>query len=678
MKIMVNWHSILQRLLTFPYLLAAISLIYIGVYLTLSYTPSNGPEVNPLSWWGWFDQSQYLKAAHAFYRLDFSADQYFYPPLYSALGAVFIVFSSNHPFFLVNLICWLWFVYVFIVLCDGYLPRAVGVFLLFVSTIFEVLIFENFLIPWTTTLSCALLATGILGLTWVQEIKAGKRSHLYSWQVLLVAGSLSLLVPTRPVDALIGMVIGCVFVGSYLLLPQLPAQRRMSARQFLALASIGAVIGPAIFIGFNVLIHGSPLGNYLQVAGSNGFWIADLPEKFYSIWLNAQPLYGEVGAGLIQRYPWLLFSLAGLVWVLLRGDLVLRTIAVAITLFFILYLPYGDLLPGGMWRFLNIHYFKWTIPFFALFACLLLAQIMQGVQARSGWQLPSAVLIGIPLLLMSIQMKMEAAPLSINLTQARALTMQLPEQPIDVVDVKGLTGSFSSIYFGEHMLRMDGKALKINRDYRLLDHGGDIRILFIRPVHGLALELLPDARLQWHDQQLNAQWANYHFYLGLPTFANPPSSQAVPAAYRLNQVIDFSNNGVSEFYIENGFSIPESLGRWTMGERALVNLRVINLSPEKKAQLVLRYKALVASSKPCQQVTMRLNQKPAGSNRLCLENQGDQTQVYRYDIPLGAIGKEGLVQIQIDTPDSISPRQLKINDDERKLGVFLQTLVITQ
>jgi hypothetical protein len=53
-------------------------------------------------------------------------------------------------------------------------------------------------------------------------------------------------------------------------------------------------------------------------------------------------------------------------------------------------------------------------------------------------------------------------------------------------------------------------------------------------------------------------------------------------------------------------------------------------------------------------------------------------QVYRYDIPLGAIGKEGLVQIQIDTPDSVSPRQLKINDDERKLGVFLQTLVMTQ
>ena len=678
MKIQANWHSILQRLLTLPYLLSVITLMYIGVYLFLLYTPSNGPELNPLSWWGWFDQGEYLKAAKALGRLDFSADQYFYPPLYSALGAVFIVFSSNHPFFLINLICLLWFVYVFIRLSDGYLPRALSIFLLLASTIFEIEIFENFLIPWTTTLSVALLATGILGLIWVQEIKAGKCSHLQTWQVLFVAGSLGLMVPTRPVDALLGMVIGCAFVGSYLWLPKLAAQRCIHAGKFLALASIGAVIGPAIFIGFNVLIYGSPQGSYLQVAGSNGFWIADLPEKFYSIWLNAQPLYGEAGAGLIQHYPWLLLSLAGLVWILLRGDFVLRTIAIAMTLFFVLYLPYGDLLPGGMWRYLNIHYFKWTIPFFALFACLLLAQIVRGAQARSGWQLPSALLIGVPLLLLCIQMRIVTAPLLVNLTKAHIVTLELPQQAIDLVDVKGLTGNFASIYFGAHVLRIDGKTLKINRDYRLLEHGGDIRILFIRPVQGHTLELLPDARLQLHNQQLNAQWANYHFYLGLPAFTNPPSSAAVPAAYRLNQVIDFSNQGISQFYIAKGFSIPESLGRWTMGESALVDLRVMNLAPEKKAQLALRYKALVTSNKPCQQVIIRLNQQPIGSNRLCLENQGDQVQVYRYDIPLGAIGKEGLVQIQIDTPDAVSPRQLKINDDERKLGVFLQTLVMTQ
>jgi len=71
-------------------------------------------------------------------------------------------------------------------------------------------------IPWTSTLSTALLATGILGLVWVQEIKQAKCGYLKNWQVLIVAISLGLMVPTRPVDAIVGMVIGCVFILSYL------------------------------------------------------------------------------------------------------------------------------------------------------------------------------------------------------------------------------------------------------------------------------------------------------------------------------------------------------------------------------------------------------------------------------------------------------------------------------
>ena len=678
MKIQVKWHSILQRLLTFPYLLVILALIYVGVYFSLPFTPGNNLPVNPIGWWAWFDQSEYLKAANALYRLDFSADQYFYPPLYPALGSVFLFLSSKHPFFLVNLICLLWFAYVFIRLCDVYLPRAVGIFLLFASTIFEILIFENFVIPWTTTLSTALLASGILGLIWVQEIKEGKRSDLTHWQVLLVATSLGLMVPTRPVDALIGIVIGCAFIFSYLLLPKASVKQRMSPMLFLALTILGALLGPALFIGFNQLIYRAPLGNYVQVASSHGFFIADLPEKLYSIFLNAQPLYGEVGAGLVQYYPWLLLSLSGLVWILWRGDFVLRTIALAISTFLVLYLPYGDLLPSGMWRYLNIHYFKWTFAFFALFAALLLMQILRGVQAGSSWKLPCALFICIPLVLLSIEMKITTAPVLVNLAQHRTLTVELAEQPIDFIDLKGVTGTFSAIYFGEHALKLDEKPLKLNRDYRLLEHGADIRILFIRPVQGRILTLLPDTGIELHDEQLNAQQGSYHFAMGLPAFKHHLPVQKVPPAYRLSQVIDFSNQGVSHFYIDEGFSIPESQGRWSINGQARIDLRLINLLPEKQAQLVLTFKALLAASKPCQQVTISLNGQPIGTNRLCLQNQGDGPQIYRYDIPIGTIAKDGLVQIEIATPDSVSPRQLNINSDERRLGVFLQTLSIIQ
>lgn len=677
MNTYVVWQRILQRLLTFPYLLALLTLIYVGVYFALSFTPGVNPLYSPLGWWGWVDQGFYLKAAKAIYTLNFSADQYFYPPLYSALGAVFLVFSSDHPFFLVNLICFLWFSYVFIRCCDLYFRRAVGVFLLFASTICTILIFENFVVPWTSTLSAGLLATGILGLIWVDEVKRGKRSDVGSWQAFVVGLSLGLMVPTRPADALIGMVIGCAFVWSYWTLPKTGVAQKHHLRFFIS-AVLGALVGPAIFIGFNLWVHGAPLGNYLQVAGSHGFFVADLPEKFFSIWLNAQPLYGEARTGLIARYPWLLLSLAGLVWIALRGDFLLRTLAFAITIFFCLYLPYGDLLPSGLWRFLNVHYFKWTFPFFALFACILVTQMVRSVQGKAGWMLPTSVLVLVPVVLLSLQMKMTTEPLVAKRESGSSLVFELAQQPIDFVDVKGVTGNFEQIYFGDHGLMLDGHALKIYRDFRLLDHGADMRILFIRPIEGRTLILRPDSRLQLHSAQLNAQSGSYRFSLGLPGFAADTSANAVPAAYRLNHVLDFSNQGLSHFYIREGFSIAESQGRWTLNTQARIDLRVMDLSPEKNAQLGLTFKALLSPAKACQQVTIRLNQQTIGNTRLCLQDQGDKAQDYVYAIPAGTIGKGGLVQIQIATPDSVSPSQLKMNSDERKLGVFLQTLKITQ
>ena len=678
MKFISQGRAIRYRLISIPSVLLVVALIYIATYLNLAYVPGNDPLINPLGWWAWFDQGQYLTAAQAFARGDFLAEHYFYPPLYSALGSLFLNVTGNHPFFLINLLCLLWFVYVFIRLSDLYVPRVVGLFLLFVSIIFPVLILENFVIPWTSNLSMALLATGVLGLVWIEEIKQAKRRSLQYWQVVLVAMSLGLMVPTRPVDALIGLLIGCAFIFSYLRLPSGPSIEIIPSGRFLTLATMGAVVGPACFIAFNYGVYGAPLGNYLQVASSHGFFMADLPEKFFSIWINAQPLYGEAGAGLIEHYPWLLLSLAGLVWVLLRGDMLLRTLAVAITIFFILYLPYGDLLPTGLWRFLNIHYFKWTFPLLALFAAILLGGLVRGVRMRSSWQLPLALLTVVPLLLLSLQMRIIASPLAVKLQAGGALEVDLPAQVIDFVDIKGLSGEFNKIYFGAHTLQLDGWPLQLYRDFRLLDHGADIRILFIRPIQGRTLQLSVDPHLQWHQQQLNAQWGTYRFAIGFASSLDFSSSAAVLAAYRLNQIIDFSNQGKSDFYIGQGFSIAEEQGRWTLNDGAALALRVMDLMSDKKVYLHLTYKALLAGEQACQQVGIIVNGQNIGNTRLCLSEQGQQAQTYHYEIPASAIDPAGLMHILIQTPDSVSARQLKINTDERKLGVYVQQLVITQ
>lgn len=681
-----KWRNIERQMLTFPSILVLVTLMYVVIYFVLPVTPGGLLAHESSDWWTWFDQGQYLKAAKALYQFDFSPEQYFYPPLYSALGTLFLAWFSNHPFFFVNLICLLWFVYVFIRLSDCYFPRVVSVLLIFASILAPIRIFENFLIPWTTTLSTALLATGILGLIWVQEIKDGQRSKLEYWQMLFVAVCLGLMVPTRPLDSLIGIWIGSAYVLTYWRLPSSrsnqgtgwPGNGRIGFGRFFMITLAGALVGPAIFIGFNSFVYGAPLGSYWQVATSHSFYVADIPEKFYSIWLNAQPLYGEVNAALVQCYPWLLIALAGTVWIILRGDFLLRTIALAIMLFLMLYLPYGDLLPTGIWRYLNIHYFKWTFPFFALFACLLLRQVLCDLNNRLDKKLALALLILVPALLLCIQMQITSASLSLESKQNKGFSAKLPKQPVDFIDIKGLTGTFPQIYFGGHALAVDGSPLGLYRDFRVLDHGPDLRILFIRPIEGNTLEFVPEANLRVFAEQINALWGSYHFALGVPHLLNHQDTQRVFAAYQLNQSLDFSNQGISQFYVAQGFSIPESQGRWTISDSAMIEMRIKSILPGQQAQLALTMKALLAGSKQCQQVVIIANQHSIGTQRLCQENQGQNMQTYRYTIPAGTMTKDGLLQIQIVTPDAISPRQLNINNDERQLGVFLQSLVVSQ
>ena len=499
--------------LRFVLLFAALA--YIAVYFAIPATPGNSPGAHPLGWWGWFDQGKYLLSANAFAQFDFSPDKHFYPPLYPAIGAIFLKWSSGHLFFAPNLAALIWFAYVFIRFADLYIPRWGSIALLFATTIFNHTLFENYVIPWTSTLCVALLASGILGLVWLAEVRDGVRDRVSGLQVFFVATCLGLLVPTRPADAVVGCVIGLGLLIGYWRTRRESIECVPRTSHFLVLVMAGSIIGPLLFLGFNMFVFGSPLGGYIQVTGSNGFFPADLAEKFVSIWLDGFTLYGEPNAGLTERYPWLFVSLAGLIWVLIRGDGALRSVAVAIVLLFVLYLPYGDLLPNGLWRYLNIHYFKWTFPFLALFAVLLIKQAWFAWRQCTGRVLPLTLLFGIPILLSSLYLAVDVTPVLTRSANNRAdISFDLPDKQVDLVDFRGLSGGFTDVYFGEHRLLLDGRELKRVRDYRLLPMNWGVRLLFIRPAVGRSVEFLPDQRLTRHAGPLSAQIGTYRFALG--------------------------------------------------------------------------------------------------------------------------------------------------------------------
>jgi hypothetical protein len=485
------------------------------------------------------------------------------------------------------------------------------------------------------------------------------------------------LAPTRPGDAVVGAVIGLALLIGYWRARRNVAANLPAPSRAIPLVTIGFAIGPAAYLVFNKVVFGNPFGGYLQAVRSNGFFAADLPEKFISLWLDGKPLYLENNAGLTERYPWLFLSLAGFVWALLRGDALLRVAALAIGLFFALCMPYSDLLPTGLWRYLNIHYFKWTFPFLALFAWLLVKQVLEGWHRREGWVFPVALLVTVPALLLSLHLAINVKPLQGISEPGQAMRFELPDGQVDFIDFKGLNGGIAEIDLGDHHLLLDWRELKRVHDYKMLSKGSEVRLVFIRPVAGRSIEFLPDPRLVRHDRQMAAQAGVYSFALGALKPFRKYDIPRIVSTYRLGDIVDFSGKGDGWLYATEGWSGPEDWGRWSLGKEARIVMRIPGYMGQELT-LNLTYVALADQKQPCQKVSITGNGHTIATQEVCLTDYGGVPTPRQYRLPVGLVSADGLLEIRIKTPDAISPKQLGINEDPRIMGVGLAKLQIVE
>ena len=497
--------------------LLLIAACYVVAYLIHPAAPGNN-SAHPEGWWGWFDQGNYLKAAHAFANFDFTPAQHFYPPLYPLLGGLFLGISKTHAFWLIDLVCLLWFAWTFIFFARRYIPQRLAVMLFLITIVLNPTLFENFVIPWTTTLSLALLSVGIHSLGRFADSNTGARPG--ASELACCSLAIGLIAVVRPVDALVG---GSLWLGvmGYAWRSCSIEGRQFWRRSLLALMALS--VGMLLFLSFNQRVFGSPLGGYVQASSVNGYFLADAAEKFTSLFLDGYTLYLEPKSGMLDHYPWLALALPALIFVLIRGDWALRVVGAAVVLQFVLYLPYGDLLPNGLWRFLNIHYFKWTFPYLALFACYAVLGIVHSFKVDRvravAWSIFFAVAA---LLLASLRVAVTRQPLAIHLGGDNISAIELDIDAgghgidFDLVDLAGLSGGFTSIYFGEHSLKLDGRELARIKEYRVLPAPWGVRILFVRPVHGQSLIFRPDQKLTLGQTILSASSGSYHFIIGQP------------------------------------------------------------------------------------------------------------------------------------------------------------------
>ena len=373
-----------------------------------------------LYWHDWQDQALYVRSATALAAGNLDPALHYYPLLYPLLGVPFLRLWPSQPFFFVNLACYLLAFHGFRSVARAFGVPAWGATLLFAATtLAQFGIAKLWIEPWTTTPAAGLLwlALGAMAQLWAADTvqspsalprrrpgpgRDGQSNDAMPYHAngphlgpglrrgggaggmrgpIVLGLSLGLLPFARPGDAIIGAIIAAA-----------AALALYRARDVRAAASaVGAfALAFAMLAAPFIAIYGVGPSPYMLYSAQYGFNFAWLGWKAYVLLVDPRAWFGE-GIGLLDYSPWLLLGGAGLVAACSatprEGRPVTIALAAAGIVYIVLMLAYVDLLPTGLWRFNNLHYFKWVLPLFGVFGLRLLID---------AWRRPSVLLALLP------------------------------------------------------------------------------------------------------------------------------------------------------------------------------------------------------------------------------------------------------------------------------------------
>lgn len=461
----------------FSWVAVVFTLAYVACYLAYPSLPGNSPHLE--GWWGWFDQGQYLKSVKALASGKLDPEFHWYPMGYALLATPFYRMMPVHPYFLPNLALLLTSVWLYLaIVAELELNRLAGFAMLVLCVLASPLVFQQHVIPWTTTPAMTVLLW--VSYLYVRSINCGLT--LSRAACLGIAASLMLM--TRPTD-----ILALVPVYVHLLLKDaFGAIRSRALKPFLpkiAAAAMGAGLVAAAALALHVAIYGWAPSSYMAHSSRFGLDFHLIPFRFYVIFISPAAFYGE-GQGIIVRFPLIVFGLAALVYCLAFWHRYAGLPAMVLV-YIMIYLSYPDLLPSGLWRFMAFHYYKWVFPMLGLLAL---------VAARDVWRSWSIAKIALPSLLIAFALAIEyrsnavpGGPTSAGSDQL-AVTLKKPEMIIGA-RIAGVLGSFEDVYFGwDHVVEIDGHKLRNIFDLRMVPIGDTIFLVFNRPVEAQSVAIL--------------------------------------------------------------------------------------------------------------------------------------------------------------------------------------------
>ena len=405
---------------------AALIAYYLFCYLGDPALPGNDMQ-HPLGWWSWWDQGKYLDSALALARRVLTPDQHWYALGYPALAAPFLLWSRGHPFLPVNLAS--------LLLCmAGFLAfarragvgRGWAVALFLLGTASSRTLFEGWLIPWNTIPTAACI--------WL--LLAATAAHMAGERRPLLIGLLAAAIPLlRPTEAVLAVPCVLAAVAASLWPPR--TQDGVAGGGRVRDVMLMAAGGLLLAVPYGLLhwrIYGLEQPPYLAVSTDIGFTFQDLGWKAYILLADPREWFLD-GHGLLWPAPYVALAGAGLVVAWAHGRAT-GLLAVLIGLHGLLYLSYVDLLPVGLWRYFNVHYWQWALPGLALLAFLVGRDLLRWRRAPLFPLAPLAAAATLPLMLL------------------RAVPVEVPPgTPAKMLTYAGTPPKFATTYFGDVALR---------------------------------------------------------------------------------------------------------------------------------------------------------------------------------------------------------------------------------
>jgi hypothetical protein len=422
---------------------------------------------------------------------------------------------SIHAFEISNLICLLASLWFFTRLAAELAPQiphaaTCGALLFAATTGISPLGLDIWVVPWSTTGTVPLFyACLFCALRFIRQ----SDRPIYAFLVGLTGG---LITAFRPIDS-IPLLLACAIGMAAAALRHKPGDWHALVSATAIIAGVGLAL--CIFGAIYLPIYGFKESEYLSWNSRVGFEWRLVPLHWVTLMLGPRPLSPD-GQGLIEAFPWMAGGFAGLgVFLLLplRGTNRLAHAAIILSVVFytILYLSYRNVLPAGLFRQGNYHYFKWIYPILALYAALLFYGFLMQPRFR-------VLIVGVALGWLSFLLPWRAELRAVGAPAhaTSALTDHEVEFESRLTSVRdallvGANGTFGDIYDGEHSLMIGNHQYSVPTDFKISPRPGGLLLTPLRPLIVGPARLTLDPRVSV-DATVQPIYAKQELVFGLP------------------------------------------------------------------------------------------------------------------------------------------------------------------